>query len=167
MKVRDIVKLIEADGWFRVKAKGGHRQYKHAVKRGRVTIPRQMNADLDEKTEKSILRQAGLETWFAVGSFMETYLVVIGKTATGYSAHCPDVPGCAAVGKSIEKVLAHMRSALALHIEGLLEDGEPIPTPGGPKSYRKVMKDLDVNRYVLGHVQVDIKRVRALASHLG
>ena len=98
---------------------------------------------------------------------METYLVVIGKTATGYSAHCPDVPGCAAVGKSIEKVLAHMRSALALHIEGLLEDGEPIPTPGGPESYRKVMKDLDVNRYVLGHVQVDIKRVRALASHLG
>ena len=62
MKVRDIVKLIEADGWFRVKAKGGHRQYKHAVKRGRVTIPGQMNADLDEKTEKSILRQAGLET---------------------------------------------------------------------------------------------------------
>ena len=62
MKVRDIVKLIEADGWFRVKAKGGHRQYKHAVKRGCVTIPGQMNADLDEKTEKSILRQAGLET---------------------------------------------------------------------------------------------------------
>jgi len=61
MKVRDIVKLIEADGWFRVKAKGGHRQYKHAVKRGRVTIPGQMNADLDKKTEKSILRQTGLE----------------------------------------------------------------------------------------------------------
>jgi len=61
MKVRDIVKLIEVDGWFRVKAKGGHRQYKHAVKRGRVTIPGQMNADLDKKTEKSILRQTGLE----------------------------------------------------------------------------------------------------------
>ena len=98
---------------------------------------------------------------------METYLVVIGKTATGYSAHCPDVPGCAAVGKSIEKVLANMRSALALHIEGLLEDGEPIPNPGGPESYRKVMKDLDVNSYVLGHVQVDLKRARALVSHLG
>jgi len=62
MKVRDIVKLIEVDGWFRVKAKGGHRQYKHAVKRGRVTIPGQMSADLDKKTEKSILRQAGQET---------------------------------------------------------------------------------------------------------
>jgi predicted RNA binding protein YcfA (HicA-like mRNA interferase family) len=60
MKVRDIVKLIEADGWFRIKAKGGHRQYKHPSKAGRVTVPGQMNADLDKKTQKSILQQAGL-----------------------------------------------------------------------------------------------------------
>jgi predicted RNA binding protein YcfA (HicA-like mRNA interferase family) len=61
MKVREIVKLIEADSWFRIKAKGGHRQYKHPVKRGRVTVPGQMSAELDKKTEKSILRQAGLQ----------------------------------------------------------------------------------------------------------
>ncbi len=61
MKVREIIKLIEADGWYRIKAKGGHRQYKHAVKRGRVTVPSQMSAELDKKTEKSILRQAGLD----------------------------------------------------------------------------------------------------------
>jgi predicted RNA binding protein YcfA (HicA-like mRNA interferase family) len=40
---------------------GGHRQYKHPAKRGRVTVPGQMNAELDPKTEKSILKQAGLE----------------------------------------------------------------------------------------------------------
>jgi predicted RNA binding protein YcfA (HicA-like mRNA interferase family) len=61
MKVREIIKLIESDGWYRIKAKGGHRQYKHHVKRGRVTVPGQMNAELDKKTEKSILRQAGLD----------------------------------------------------------------------------------------------------------
>ena len=60
MKVRDIIKLIAADGWYRIKAKGGHRQYKHSVKPGRVTVPGQMNAELDKKTERSILRQAGL-----------------------------------------------------------------------------------------------------------
>ena len=43
---------------------------------------------------------------------METYLVVIGRTATGYSAHCPDVLGCAAVGKTVEAVLANMKKAL-------------------------------------------------------
>jgi predicted RNA binding protein YcfA (HicA-like mRNA interferase family) len=42
MKVHEIIKLIEADGWYRIKAKGGHRQYKHAAKRGRVTFPGQM-----------------------------------------------------------------------------------------------------------------------------
>jgi predicted RNA binding protein YcfA (HicA-like mRNA interferase family) len=62
MKVREIIRRIEADGWYRIKAKGGHRQYKHAEKPGRVTVPGQMKADLDKKTEKSILRQAGLES---------------------------------------------------------------------------------------------------------
>ena len=61
MNVREIIKLLEADGWYKIKAKGGHRQYKHPMKRGRVTVPGQMSADLDKKTEKSILRQAGLE----------------------------------------------------------------------------------------------------------
>jgi predicted RNA binding protein YcfA (HicA-like mRNA interferase family) len=61
MKVRQIIKLIEADGWYRIKSRGGHRQYKHAMKSGRVTVPGQMNAELDRKTEKSILKQAGLQ----------------------------------------------------------------------------------------------------------
>jgi predicted RNA binding protein YcfA (HicA-like mRNA interferase family) len=60
MKVREIIRLIEADGWYRIKAKGGHRQYKHPVKRGRVTVPGQMNAELDPRTQRSILRQAAL-----------------------------------------------------------------------------------------------------------
>jgi predicted RNA binding protein YcfA (HicA-like mRNA interferase family) len=60
MKIREVIRLIQADGWYRIKAKGGHRQYKHPVKLGRVTIPGQMNDDLDPKTEKSILKQAGL-----------------------------------------------------------------------------------------------------------
>jgi predicted RNA binding protein YcfA (HicA-like mRNA interferase family) len=61
MKVRAIIKLIESDGWYRVKARGGHRQYQHPTKHGRVTVPGQLNADLDPKTEKSVLRQAGLQ----------------------------------------------------------------------------------------------------------
>ncbi|MCI0463643.1 MAG: type II toxin-antitoxin system HicB family antitoxin [Gemmataceae bacterium] len=83
---------------------------------------------------------------------MATYLIVIGKTATGYSAHCPDVLGCASVGKTVEEVVANMKKALALHFEGMAEDGDPIPEPGGVESYREVMKDLDVDRDFLAHV---------------
>jgi predicted RNase H-like HicB family nuclease len=91
-------------------------------------------------------------------TIVEIYLVVIGKTATGYSAHCPDVQGCAAVGKTIEEIVANMKAALELHFEGMAENGDPIPQPGGVDSYRQTMKDLDVNQYFLGHVQVDTSR---------
>jgi predicted RNA binding protein YcfA (HicA-like mRNA interferase family) len=60
VKVREVIRLIRADGWRNVKAKGGHRQYKHSVKRGRVTIPGRPNDDLAPKTLESILKQAGL-----------------------------------------------------------------------------------------------------------
>ena len=59
MKVRDMIRLIEADGWYHIKAKGG--QFKHPAKRGWVTVPGQMSEELDKKTEMSILRQAGLD----------------------------------------------------------------------------------------------------------
>ncbi len=96
---------------------------------------------------------------------MHTYLIVIGTTSTGYSAHCPDVLGCAAVGKTIEEVTANMKKALEFHFEGMAEDGEPIPKPGGVDSYREVMKELDVDHYFLAHVQIDSSRFAAPVSH--
>jgi predicted RNA binding protein YcfA (HicA-like mRNA interferase family) len=61
MKIRDIIKLIEADGWHMVRQVGSHRQYKHPTKRGKVTVAGHPSTDLPPKTLKSILRQAGLE----------------------------------------------------------------------------------------------------------
>lgn len=59
MKVRDIIKMLEQDGWYRVKAKGGHRQYKHPSKPGRVTISGKSSDDLAPGTLNSIFKQAG------------------------------------------------------------------------------------------------------------
>ncbi len=95
---------------------------------------------------------------------MATYLIVIRKTATGYSAHCPDVPGCASVGKSVEKVVANMKKALELHFEGMAEDGDPIPKARSVSSYRKLVKNLDVSQYFLGHVQMDTSRFESLVG---
>jgi predicted RNase H-like HicB family nuclease len=89
---------------------------------------------------------------------MRIYLIVIGKTSTGYSAHCPDVLGCAAVGKTIEKVVANMKDALELHFEGMADDGDPIPKPSGIASYREAMKEGDLDQYFLAHVQIDSSR---------
>jgi predicted RNA binding protein YcfA (HicA-like mRNA interferase family) len=62
MKVRDIIKRIEKDGWAMLPATGSsHRQYKHPVQPGRVTIAGHRNDDVDPGTLKSILKQAGLK----------------------------------------------------------------------------------------------------------
>lgn len=53
------IEIIEADGWFEVRQKGSHRQYKHPLKKGLVTIPiHRMSNDISKGVEKSILKQA-------------------------------------------------------------------------------------------------------------
>lgn len=61
MKVREAIRLIEKDGWFLVATKGSHRQYKHPVKPGRVTIAGKPSDDLAAGTRNSILKQSGLK----------------------------------------------------------------------------------------------------------
>jgi predicted RNA binding protein YcfA (HicA-like mRNA interferase family) len=61
MRVRDVIKLIEADGWHLARTRGSHRQFKNPFKKGLVTIAGNQDADVMPKTLKSILRQAGIE----------------------------------------------------------------------------------------------------------
>ena len=61
MKVRDVVKLIEADGWYLVVTKGSHSQYKHPTKPGRVTLAGHPGHDLATGTLSSVLKQAQIK----------------------------------------------------------------------------------------------------------
>lgn len=61
IKVRDAIKLLEADGWVLVTTRGSHQQYKHPSKPGRVTIAGRPGHDLAPGTYNSILKQAGLK----------------------------------------------------------------------------------------------------------
>jgi predicted RNA binding protein YcfA (HicA-like mRNA interferase family) len=60
VKVRDAIKLIESDGWYLISSKGSHRQYKHPIKVGRVTIAGHPSHELAPDTFNSILKQAQL-----------------------------------------------------------------------------------------------------------
>lgn len=60
MKPKELIKNITNDGWFEVRQRGSHKQFKHKTKQGTVTIPYH-NKDLDIKTLNSILKQAGLK----------------------------------------------------------------------------------------------------------
>ena len=61
MKFKELIRIIEADGWFYVTTKGSHRQYKHPTKSGKVTINGKPNQDVDEFLKNSILKQAKLK----------------------------------------------------------------------------------------------------------
>ncbi len=57
------------------------------------------------------------------------YAVIYEKTQTGYSAYVPDLPGCAAAGSNLAEVAELIRGAIEMHIEGMREDGDPVPEP--------------------------------------
>ena len=57
------------------------------------------------------------------------YTILIEKTPNNFSAYAPDLPGCVATAGTYEEVLSEMRQAMAFHIDGMAEDGEPIPPP--------------------------------------
>jgi predicted RNase H-like HicB family nuclease len=57
------------------------------------------------------------------------YLVVIERGERNFSAYVPDLPGCAATGGTREETIERMRGAIALHLDGMRADGEPIPEP--------------------------------------
>ena len=63
------------------------------------------------------------------------YAIVIEKAENNYSAYVPDLPGCIATGDSLEEVEVEIREAIEFHLEGLREDGVPIPPPQSRVDY--------------------------------
>jgi predicted RNase H-like HicB family nuclease len=60
---------------------------------------------------------------------MNQYAIIIEQTKRNFSAYAPDILGCAATGKTIEEVRQNLREAIRMHLDGLAEDGLPIPQP--------------------------------------
>ncbi len=70
---------------------------------------------------------------------MKRYAIVVEKAESNYAAYVPDLPGCIATGATVEETERLLREAIELHVEGMREDGLPIPKPSSRVNY------LDVN----------------------
>jgi predicted RNase H-like HicB family nuclease len=66
---------------------------------------------------------------------MKKYLAIIEQTDGGYSAYSPDLPGCVSTGKTRAEVERNMREAIEFHVEGLRQEGYPVPEPQASSSY--------------------------------
>ncbi|HEY6987219.1 MAG TPA: type II toxin-antitoxin system HicB family antitoxin [Bryobacteraceae bacterium] len=126
MKICDIIKQIEADGWRFHSQKGSHRQYTHASKPGRVTVAGMPGDDVPEDArEHSEASSDRKDTEVNM-----QYAIVIEKApGSNYSAYAPDLPGCIATADTLEDVKRLMQEGIAFHLEGMREDGLPIPEP--------------------------------------
>lgn len=69
---------------------------------------------------------------------MNKYLVIFEKANSNYSAYSPDLPGCIATGGTREETEKNIREAIKFHIEGLREDGLPVPEPSSFTEYIEV-----------------------------
>ncbi|CAN2042595.1 antitoxin HicB [Candidatus Magnetomoraceae bacterium gMMP-15] len=73
---------------------------------------------------------------------MQHYMVIIENGKNNFSAYSPDVPGCAATGKTVEQTVSNMKDALCFHLEDLLEHGEPFPVS---KNLEEYITEIDIN----------------------
>jgi predicted RNase H-like HicB family nuclease len=69
---------------------------------------------------------------------MRRYMVVVERGPTSWGAHAPDLPGCIAVGETREDVLRLIREAIEFHIDGLKQDGLPVPPPSSEGEFVEV-----------------------------
>ena len=131
MKVGDVLDKLREDGWFIVTTKGSHRQFKHQNKPGRVTVAGKLSDDLPPGTLNSIFNKP-------VGERERTnmrYAIVIEKAPANYAAYVPDLPGCIATGATVAETESLIREAIEFLLEGLKEDGLPIPPPSSQVEY--------------------------------
>ena len=72
------------------------------------------------------------------GPTVTRYLIVIENAGRNYSAYSPDLPGCASTGSTVEETRRNMEGAVEFHVEGLREDGLPIPPPSSIAAYVEI-----------------------------
>jgi predicted RNase H-like HicB family nuclease len=69
---------------------------------------------------------------------MKRYAIVVEQADGNYAAYVPDLPGCVATGDTRAEVEAAIRGAIELHLEGMADDGQPIPEPSSHVDYVEV-----------------------------
>jgi predicted RNase H-like HicB family nuclease/predicted RNA binding protein YcfA (HicA-like mRNA interferase family) len=124
LKVRDVIKLIEHDGWKLARTTGSHRHYHHPEKPGTVTVPWASVKGCAPRHARERFKTGRVEVKQA-----RTYAVVFEKSATGYGAWVPDLPGCVTVGDTLPETERNIREAIQGHIEVMREHGESVPEP--------------------------------------
>ena len=130
MMVRDVIKLIEDDGWYLVR---------HERQSPTVQARIQARSRHDCRSYQSRLGSWDAEQHLQTGSVAEgrkwegqvenmyRFLIIVEKANGNYSAYSPDLPGCVATGETHDEVTRNMYEAIEMHVRGLIKDELPVP----------------------------------------
>jgi predicted RNase H-like HicB family nuclease len=77
---------------------------------------------------------------------LKRYLIVVEKANGNYGAHAPDLPGCGALGETVEETLQNMKRAIEMHLTAMHEDGDAIPEPSTIADYVEVPEPMKAKR---------------------
>ena len=77
---------------------------------------------------------------------MKCYAVVIEKAEANFSAYVPDLPGCIATGSTVAEAEQQIREAIEFHLQGMTEDGYPVPEPSARVTYVEVPEGIPAGR---------------------
>ena len=135
MNVREVLRLLKSDGWYRVKATGGHRQLKHPTKPGRVTVSGKVESRPASGHAQQHSEASGVRTMSGV---MMRYAIVVERAERNFAAYVPDLPGCVATGSTLEEAEQLVCEAIEIHLAGMREDGLPVPKPSSVVDYVEV-----------------------------
>jgi len=94
------------------------------------------------------------------------YLVVLQRSANNYGAYSPDVLGCVATGTTVEDTIAAFKSALELHLEGLVADGEQLPAPKGIVYHYSQAEPIAEAADLLTFVEIDMDTILASTAQI-
>jgi predicted RNase H-like HicB family nuclease/predicted RNA binding protein YcfA (HicA-like mRNA interferase family) len=130
LKVSEMLRLLANDGGVLIATRVSHRQFTHAVKPGRVTVPASQATN-----SRPAPSTASGNRLVSRSEAPMRYAIVIENAGPNFSAYVPDLPGCVAAGATVEEAEREIREANEFHLEGLREDGSPIPPPSSAVRY--------------------------------
>ena len=145
--MREVIAGLERAGWTRVRQKGSHVQFKHPQEPGRLATVPYSNVEEHRK---------------AVGPEIEVsrrqyYVGVVHKDAdSDYGVSFPDFPRAMTAAQSLDAALVMAEEALALHVEGMLAEGESIPPPSSPGELLRTKPEYRGSKLILVPLKTDV-----------
>ena len=137
MDSRKVIKILKQNGWYEVDKAGSHVQFRHPKIKGRVTVLHPKK-DIPIGTLKSIERRSGINFKWGI---MANYIAIVHKESkTDFGVSFPDFPGCITAGQTVDEAKDFAQEALALHVKGMIEDGDELPAPS---KLEDIMADAD------------------------